>query len=46
MHPSEFWWLWEAHKPVEMYGELTEYEVAELLSELDEHEHKQKATAP
>lgn len=29
----EFWWLVDAHKPVKMYGSMTEYEVAAIYEE-------------
>lgn len=33
MHPTEFWWLMDVHKPVKMYGKMTEYEVAAIYEE-------------
>lgn len=36
MSPIELWWLFEARKPVKMYGTLTENEVAELYADLKE----------
>ena len=33
LHPTEFWWLAEAHKPVKMYGSMTEDDVAEIYQE-------------
>ncbi len=33
LHPKEFWWLFEARKPVKMYGKMTEAEVAEIYND-------------
>lgn len=33
MHPTEFWWLMDANRSVKMYGNMTEYEVAEIYEE-------------
>lgn len=33
MHPTEIWWLLDFHKPVKMYGSMTEDEVAAIYEE-------------
>lgn len=33
MHPTEFWWWVEAKKPVKMYGNKTEAQVARIYEE-------------
>lgn len=33
MHPTEFWWMAEASRPVKMYGDMTEAEVADIYRE-------------
>lgn len=43
LHPIEFWLLVDAHKPVRMYGKLTEYEVEELYEEVTEHQQRKKS---
>jgi hypothetical protein len=44
MHPTEFFWLLEAHTPVKMFGDLREDEVKELLQDVDTFEDNRKAT--
>jgi hypothetical protein len=33
MTPRELWWLFEAKKPVKMYGKMTEDEVRQIYEE-------------
>jgi hypothetical protein len=33
LHPTEFWWLAEAHRPVKMYGSMSEDDVAQIYEE-------------
>ena len=33
MDPAELWWLVEHHRPVKMYGSMTEDEVAQIYEE-------------
>lgn len=33
LHPTEFWWLFEARRPRQMFGSLTDEEVADLYDE-------------
>lgn len=34
MHPTEFWWMYDARRPVKKYGSMTEPEMAELHEQL------------
>lgn len=33
MTPTELWWLFDAKRPVRMYGKMTEHEVARIYRE-------------
>ena len=33
LHPTEFWWLVEANRPVKMYGDMTEDQVRQIYEE-------------